>query len=144
MRSFYLVYGILLLSVSVAFSYLESRSKDQRILNAKISHANKLVQNQDCAKAFNLLTQINQASLSGYYSNLTQKDIQKLQGDLCEALKKVSEASSGTIHPKKLSKPSENGNASYRVKLSHSSGESASELIFKRKKGELILTKVNP
>jgi hypothetical protein len=143
MRSFYLVYGILLLSVSVAFSYLESRSKDQRILNAKISHANKLVQNQDCAKAFNLLTQINQASLSGYYSNLTQKDIQKLQGDLCEALKKVSDAP-GAIHPKKLSKPSENGNASYRVKLSHSSGESASELIFKRKKGELILTKVDP
>lgn len=143
MRSFYLVYGILLLSVSVAFSYLESRSKDQRILNAKISHAHNLVDKQDCAKAFNLLTQINQASLSIYYSDLDQQDIQRLQGDLCEALKKVSNAP-GAIHPKKLSKPSENENASYRVKLSHSSGESASELIFKRKKGELILTKVDP
>ncbi len=143
MRSFYVIYGILLLLVFVAFSYLESRSKDQRILNAKISHANKLVQRQNCAKAFHLLTQINQVSPSNYYSRLTQEEMKKLKADLCKALKKLKGPIKG-IRPTKLSKPSEKANTVYKVEIPHSSGHSASELIFKRKFGELILTKVDP
>lgn len=143
MRSFYLIYGTLLLLVSVAFSYLESNSKDQRILEAKLNHANELVKKEECAKAFNLLTQINQASLSNYYSRESNEEMKKLKADLCKALKKL-QSPLKAINPTKLSNTTKEGNTVYKVVIPYSSSHSASEFIFKRKFGELILTKVNP
>ena len=86
MRSFYLVYGTLLLLVSVAFSYLESRSKDQRILKAKVAHAYQLARDKECREAFNLLTQYKQPFLATYYEGKSPDQMQQLESRLCKAL----------------------------------------------------------
>lgn len=143
MRSFYFIYGTLLLLVSVAFSYLESHSKDERVLEAKINHASKLVNKHECAKAFNLLTQINQAALSEYYSQLSKAEMKNLKRDLCYALKK-QEGPIKAIRLTELDRVTDKGNTVYKVEISHSSGQSASQFIFKRQFGELILKKVDP
>lgn len=142
MRSFYLVYGTLLLLVSVAFSYLESRSKDQRILKAKVAHAYQLARDKECREAFNLLTQYKQPFLATYYEGKSPDQMQQLESRLCKALQNAKKPAGKGYLVQRLEGRKQAQDV-YHVPLPAKSGSTTGKLVFKRELGELILTKVS-
>lgn len=141
MRSFFLVYGTFLLLVSVAFSYFESRSKSQRIIEAKVVRAHQLVQNQNCEQAFHLLTQYKQPALSSYYEQKTPGQVQALKTAMCKALEDAQMPKDQKPVLKRVNDPQKDYQV-YKVELTSSSPNSKTTLTFSRKLGELIVTKV--
>lgn len=139
MRSFYAAYGTVLLLVSLAFTYFESFSKDQRILKAKIAHAHQLAKEEKCQKAFELLTQHDQPMLKDYYQPRSLQSLKTLRQSLCEALENTSKLE-GNFQTRKEG----NDNSDlYRIELPVESSQAPVELKFKRVQGELLLTEVN-
>lgn len=141
MKSFYLIYGVLLLMASLAFSYLEVRSKDQRMLKAKVVRAHQLTENQQCQKAFNLLTQRKQPGLQDYYTNQSEGKLNKLKRTLCKALENSVDLKANLLaFQHKKAAPAQE--VLFKVSLPAGLGKEQWNLGFARIQGELLLIRV--
>jgi len=134
MKKFFIGYGLCLLGLFAAFSYLESHTKDQRMLKAKMRQTFRLVGKGECESAFNLLTQRQLAPLQRYYAD---KDLEQLQKEFCRIWQNTRK--SGWSHQvKKADKP----DLAYHIDLKHKTSPATYQLYFTKKQGELALVKV--
>lgn len=141
MKGFYAVYAALLLMVSLAFTYFEIYSKDQRILKAKVTRAHELVKKQDCGKAFNLLTQRDQPAMDDHYADKDKRSVKALRTSLCKALNQSSNLKE-ELPRFRRQKDADHQESLYKVNLPNVSKDGPQTLSFERIKGELVLTQV--
>lgn len=142
MKAFYVIYGALLLMVSLAFTYFEIYSKDQRVLKAKVTRAHELAKNQNCRKAFNLLTQRDQPAMNEHYADKDKHSVKALRTSLCKALNQSSNLK-GELPRFRHKKDADHQEHLYRVNLPNVSADKPQTLNFERIKGELVLTQVD-
>ncbi len=134
MKKFFLAYAFLLLGLFAAFSYLESHTKDQRILKAKLRHTFQPTQHKDCPSAFALLTNINREPLERFYRD---KAVDSLKKRFCAVLK-ASKNRQWSIKVEKV----RNAYHDYQVNLINSKGDVLHNLFFLKKQGSLALVEI--
>lgn len=135
MKKFFLVYGLLLLGLFAAFSYLESKTKDERILAAKLRHTFQLNKPGSCKTAFNLLSQRNQPALKRLYEN---RDMDALQAKFCSLWAKDN-VQAWSVEIKSMNKPGYD----YKVRMTNDNLPAEHYLFFLKKQSELALVRID-
>ena len=136
MRKFFLVYGVLLFGLFVAFSYFDSKTKDHRILTAKMDHAVKLIRDQQCLSAFALLSQKDHKILADFYNKKADVDLEEMEQQFCaqwKGLNTKQDILTFNIPDTQLDQ------GHYNVKLVNDSEGEAMTLHFEKTRGELAL-----
>ena len=135
MKKFFLVYGVLMLGLFAAFSYLESQNKDERMLKARVRYTHQLMDDKQCRDAFNLLTQRKTASLKRFYEG---KNLGDLKQSFCEVWKSA-ELKNWSMEVRRL----EESDFNFRVDLQKETAQQTHSLYFTKQQGELALTRID-
>ncbi len=135
MKKFFLVYGLLLMGLFAAFSYFESKTKDERILAAKLRHTFQLNKPGSCKAAFNLLSQRKHAALKELFEN---RDLEALKAKFCSVWGKEG------VHDWSVTiNRVENDDHDYQVLLKADSLNRERHLYFVKEKSVLALVEIN-